>query len=212
MNFNDYLSKVSPGENILIEHTSLSLHALALYAIGQRYGWEKVLLTDIIDSSIPVVRWLRLSGLSVPENVKRIKAGGISNWGEVILEVDPHKDPGIFLSKFSRKIREVYSKNDFTVTIMMNPERLIPLQEGNRNFVLILSDMASAFLGNPKRVVFYFVNREMAEEIYLALLEEVFTRVLSFTGKKRLRILKSPEINEEGAELRLEVFKRKVWN
>ena len=210
MNFNDYLSKVSPGESVLIEHTSLSLHALAFYAIGEKYGWERVLLTDIIDSSIPVIRWLRLSGLSVPENVKRIKAGGISDWGETILEVNPHKDPGIFLSKFNRKLREVYSKNDFTATVIMNPERLIPLQNGSRNFILTLSNMASVFLGNPRRITFYFVNREIAEGIYLALLEEIFTRVLCFTGKKRLRVLKSPEMEEEGMELGLEVFRLNV--
>lgn len=209
MNFKDYLSKVSPGESVLIEHTSLSLHALAFYAIGEKYGWDRVLLVDVIDSSVPVVRWLRLSGLSVPENVTRIKAGGVSNWGRVILEVDPHKDPGIFLSKFSRKIREVYSKRDFTATLIMNPERLVPLQNGNRNFILTISNMASAFLGNPRRITFYFVNREMTEKIYLALLEEAFTRVLCFTGKRNLRVLKSPEMEEEGIELNLG-FKKQV--
>ncbi|AHL22967.1 DUF257 family protein [Thermococcus nautili] len=209
MNFNDYLSKVSPGESVLIEHTSLSMHALAFYAIGEKYGWDRVLLVDVIDSSVPAVRWLRLSGLSVPENVTRIKAGGVSDWGNIILEIDPHKDPGIFLSKFSRKIREVYSKSDFTVTVIMNPERLVPLQNGNRNFILMLSNMASAFLGNPRRITFYFVNREMTEGIYLALLEEAFTRVLCFTGKRNLRVLKSPEMEEEGIELNLG-FKKQV--
>lgn len=204
MNFNDYLSKVSPGESVLIEHTSLSLHALAFYAIGEKYGWDRVLLVDVIDSSVPVVRWLRLSGLSVPENVTRIKAGGVSNWGRVILEVDPHKDPGIFLSKFSRKIREVYSKNDFTVTVVMNPERLAPLQNENRNFILTLSNIASAFLGDTRRVTFYFINRDLANRMYLALLEEAFTRVLAFTEKTKLTVMKSPEIEEEGSEIGLD--------
>ncbi|MCD6372847.1 MAG: DUF257 family protein [Thermococcus sp.] len=204
MNFEEYLSKVSPGELVLIEHTSLSTHPLAFHKIGEKYGWDRALLVDIIDSSLPVLRWLRLSGINTPQDVMRIKVGGVSNWGNVILEVDPHKDPGIFLSKFSRKIREVYSKNDFTVTILMNPERLIPLQNGNRHFILNISGMASVFLGNPKRVAFYFVNREMADKMYLALLEEAFTRVLVFTEKTRLTVLKSPEMEEEGGEIELD--------
>ena len=203
MNFDEYLSNISPGESVLIEHTSLSTYALAFYAIGERYGWDRVLLVDVIDSSLPVIRWLRLSGLSVPADVMRIKAGGVSNWGRVLLEVDPHKDPGIFLSKFSRKIREVYAQNEYTVTVIMNPERLIPLQNGNRSFMLTLANMASAFIGNPNRVTFYFVNRDMAEDRYRALLEEAFTRVLTFTGPEELRILKSPNMGEEGTVLKL---------
>ena len=203
MKCEEYLAKISPGESVLIEHTSLSMHALAFYTIGEKYGWERILLIDIIDSSIPIIRWLRLSGMDVPQDVSRIKVGGVSNWGNVILEVDPHKDPAIFLSKFSRKIREVYSKNEFTVTVITNPERLVPIQNGNRHFILTLSNMASVFIGNPNRTTFYFVSREMSEKRYLALLEEAFTRVLTFTGKDELRVMKSPEIEEEGTVLKL---------
>lgn len=200
MKFRDYLNNITGGESVLIEHASLSAYPLLFYGIGNFYGWERILLVDIEDSSLPVIRWLRLSGLDVPRNLRRIKTGGTSKWGNVILDVNPHEDPRVFLSKFNRKINQVYTQNDFTVTMIMNPERLVPLQNGNRKFILTLSNLAATFLGNPRRITFYFVNREMSERTYLALLEEMFTRVLSMDSKG-VRILKSPKIIEEGTLL-----------
>ncbi|AIU69368.1 hypothetical protein TEU_02855 [Thermococcus eurythermalis] len=203
MDFKEYLSRISPGESVLIEHTSLSAYPLAFYRIGEKYGWDRILLIDVIDSSLIVLRWLRLSGSGVPTNIRRIKVGGVSSWGNVVLDVNPYNDPGIFMSKVTKTVQRLYSKNDFTVALIMNPERLVPLQNGDRSFILALADMASAFLGNPRKVAFYFINGEIADKGYLALLEEAFTRVLAFTEKTKLTVLKSLEIGEEGREIEL---------
>ncbi len=203
MRFEEYLGTIKPGESVLIEHTSLSKHPVIFHLIGTNYGWNNMLVIDIIDSLMPILRWLSISGTSVPDNIARIRAGGTSQWGRVILEVDPHKDPGIFLSRFTQKLREHYSKNPETVTVILNPERLIPLQNNNRRFILALSNLASAFVGNSKRITFYFVNREMVEGMYLALLEEAFTRVLIVKNDGRVLIAKSPHLEEEGMSLEI---------
>jgi len=203
MRLSEYLRSVMPGETVLIEHTSLSDHPLIFYTIGSTYGWNRVLIVDIIDSVIPLLRWMRLSGLTVPDDVARIKAGGVSNWGRFILEVDPHKDPGIFLSKFTQKLKDYYSKNPETVTIILNPERLIPIQGNSRRFILLLANLSSVFVGNTKRRTFYFVNREMAEKTYLGLLEEAFTRVLLLGEEGKVLIAKSPIPEDENKEIEL---------
>jgi hypothetical protein len=200
MRFSEYLKRIKDGENVLIEHTSLSPYPKLFYEIGNAYGWERLLLIDILDSSMPVIRWLRLAGFTVPTHVKRIKAGGVSEWGEVIFEIDPHKDPGIFLSRFSNWAVRYYSNNPGTVSVVMNPERLIPLQNNNPRFIISLTNLGVAFIGNPKRRTFYFVNTDLADRRYVALLEEAFIRVVRIDDDGRTVIAKSPG-EDEGASL-----------
>ncbi|QDA30492.1 hypothetical protein FH039_01115 [Thermococcus indicus] len=200
MNLKEYMREIKPGETVLIEHTSVSPYPVLLHAIGDVHGWERILVVDVIDSFLPVLRWLRLAGAEIPR-LKRVKAGGTSNWGEIIFEVNPHNDPAIFLSRFVRGIRDYYKRNPGTITVVMNPERLIPLQDNSPRFILNLADLASTFLGNTSRKTFYFVNRELSEERYLALLEEAFTRVVAVDNDGTVRVRKSPNLDEENAEL-----------
>ncbi|NJE11033.1 DUF257 family protein [Thermococcus sp. MAR1] len=200
MRFSEYLSRIGPGETVLIEHTSLSPYPRLFHAIGSVHGWEKVLLIDILDSTMSAIRWLRLAGFTVPQHTKRIKAGGMSEWGEVLFEVDPYKDPGIFLSRLSKWLRDYYSKNPGTIAIIMNPERLIPLQNNNPRFVVSLTNLSVAFIGNSNKKAFYFVNTDLADKRYVALLEEAFTRVIRIGDEGKTVIVKSPG-EEEGASL-----------
>ncbi|WP_054839546.1 DUF257 family protein [Thermococcus sp. JCM 11816] len=206
MKFGEYLETLRPGESVLVEHTSISPYPVLFYEIGKNSGWDNILVIDIIDSALPVLRWLKFAGLDVPEkSIARIKAGGTSEWGgRIVIDVDPHKDPGIFMSKFLSNLLSYYRANKNVTTIIMNPpERIIPpLQDNRPSFVLYLANAAAGFLGNPHRKTFYFVNYELAHKGYLALLEEAFTRVLRMEGSS-VRILKSLNLDEEGTTLQL---------
>ena len=205
MKFTEYISRVNPGENVLIEQTSLSDYPLLSYLIGETYGWKRIILVDIIDSSLPLLRWMHLSNIHIPEDITRFKVGGISDWGNVVLEVNPHNDPGIFLSRFSRALREnyleSYSRGVEAITVVMNPERLIPIHNNRPSFIMTLAALPTVFLGDIKRRAFYFVNIDMTHKRYRALLEEAFTRILKIHDDGRITVLKSPSLNEEGTEL-----------
>ncbi|NJE61759.1 DUF257 family protein [Thermococcus sp. 21S7] len=203
MRLAEYLNRVEWGENVLVEHTSLSSYPLIFHTIGETYGWERILIVDVLDSIMPVLRWLRLSGIRIPENIRRIKVGGNSGWGEVVFEVDPHKDPGIFLNRLSANVREYYQKNPKTVSILMNPEKMIPLHSNNPRFILTLANLGYAFLGNQIRKTFYFVNLDLADRRYVAILEESFIRVIRIHDDGRVLLLKSPQVEEEGRTLEL---------
>ncbi|MBP1911377.1 DUF257 family protein [Thermococcus stetteri] len=204
MNFSSYLERIKPGETVLIEHTSISPHPLLFYEIGSSVGWDNLLVIDILDSTLPILRRLRLSGREVPENeIARIKAGGTSLWGKLVIEVNPHKDPGIFMSRFVSNVLNYYRRHKNVTTIIVNPERIIPLQDNRPSFVLYLTNVAAEFLGNTDRKTFYFVNYELAHRGYLALLEEIFTRVLRVEDGS-VEILKSLNLEEEGTRLQLE--------
>lgn len=82
MKFGEYLETLRPGESVLVEHTSISPYPVLFYEIGKNSGWDNILVIDIIDSALPVLRWLKFAGLDVPEkSIARIKAGGTSEWG-----------------------------------------------------------------------------------------------------------------------------------
>jgi hypothetical protein len=202
MKLTDYLRTIKLGENVLVEHTSLSGYPEIFYLIGETHGWEKVLLVDIMDSSLTVLRWISISGRKIPENIVRLKAGGYSDWGKVLLTIDPHKDPGIFLSRFDRTVREYYSRHPNTVTIALNPERLIPLQNNDPQFILALAIFSAGFTGLPRRS-FHFVNVDIADRRYVALLEEAFIMILRIEGDEKVLVVKSPVREEEGTELEL---------
>ncbi|WP_456366478.1 DUF257 family protein [Thermococcus sp.] len=204
MKFSEYIGGVKAGENVLIEHTSLSAYPVLFYLIGKTYGWGRLIMVDVIDSSLPILRWARHAGVELPSGLARIKAGGTSEWGRIILELDPHRDPGIFLTKFEGFIKGYYEEHsgEEMVTVIMNSERLVPIQNNRRGFILILTNFATSFIGNPGRRLFFFVNIDLADGRYVALLEEAFTRVIRIDDKVP-RVLKSPNSGEEGKELKL---------
>ena len=204
MKFSEYVLGVKAGENVLIEHTSLSAYPVLFYLIGRAYGWERLILVDVIDSSLPILRWARHAGVELPSGLVRIKAGGTSEWGRVILELDPHRDPGIFLTKFESFVKNYYEEHsrEEMVTVIMNSERLVQIQNNRRGFILTLTNFATSFIGNPRRRSFHFVNVDLTDGRYVALLEEAFTRVIRIDDRTP-KVLKSPNSGEEGKELKL---------
>jgi hypothetical protein len=204
LKFIDYIGTINAGESILIEHTSTSPYPLLFYEIGRSRGWENILVVDLLDSALSVLRWLKFAGFDVPvDKLKRIKAGGTSEWGNKIAEVDPHKDPGIFMSRFLRVLLDYYKTHKNVTTVILNPEKLVPLQENRASFVLYISLIRSELLGNPSRVLFDFSNFELANRGYLALLEEISTRVFRIEEKGKLTLLKSIDPGEDGTPLEL---------
>jgi hypothetical protein len=204
LRFSDCIKEIKAGESILIEHTSVSPYPVLFYEIGRVKEWKNILIVDILDSALPVLRWLKFAGLKVPvEKLDRIKAGGTSEWGNKIGEVNPHKDPGIFMNNFLRILQDYYRTHENVTTVIFNPERLVPLHDNRASFVLYVSLIRSEFLGNPSRVLFDFSNFELAHPSYLALLEEISTRVFRIEGKGKLTLLKSTDPEEEGTPLEL---------
>jgi hypothetical protein len=202
LKFVDYIESINAGESILIEHTSTSPYPLLFYEIGRSRGWENILIVDLLDSALPIFRWLKFAGLDVPvDQLKRIKAGGTSEWGNKIAEVDPHKDPGIFMNRFLKVLLDYYKTHENVTTIILNPERLVPLHENRASFVLYVSLIRSELLGNPSRVLFDFSNFELANKGYLALLEEIATRVFRIEERGKLTLVKSIDPEEDGTPL-----------
>ncbi|ALM76162.1 DUF257 family protein [Thermococcus barophilus] len=202
LSLNEYLNKIKAGEVVLVEHSSISKHPAVFYAIGRTYGWENLLVIDVIDSILPIVRSLTLSKIEIPQNIARIKIGGTSNWGKIITEIDPHTDPGIFLSKFAWHRNSYCAKREKTITVTLNFERLIPIQEMSRYFTLLLSNLEASYLGDPRGIVFHFINYEVSERGYTSMLEEIATRILRITGWEIL-IRKSPQLHEENQKLKM---------
>ena len=204
MKLSEYMRNVIPGDMILIEHPSISLAPRVFHVITRSAGRDNLFIIDVLDSALTLKKELELAGVDVSylEKAPRLMGSGKSKWGRVVMSIDVHSDPGIFMSKFERFSKKYYSEHPGVNTIIVNPERIIPLHHMSPRFVLSLADLAAVFLGNRNRNVYYFVNCETADRRYLSLLEEVFTKVLRLKGR-RLTVEKSPRPEEEGLELEL---------
>jgi hypothetical protein len=204
LKFSEYLGKVKNGENVLIEHSSMAPYPLLFHIIGKEKRWERILVVDVLDSAMPILRWLRKAGINVPtEKIDRIKAGGTSRWGDEIIEVDPHKDPEIFMTRLLIKLKEYYRTHENVATFVVNPERVAVLHDESPRIIEYLANTYASFLGTPSRTVFYFVNFQLANSRYLALLEEASTRVLRIEEGGKFTVLKSIDLEEEGTYLEL---------
>ena len=204
MKLSEYLRNVVPGDMVLIEYPSISLVSTVFHVITGAIGRDNIFIIDILDGVLSIKKELELSGVdtSYLEKAPRLTGSGRSKWGSIIASIDVHSDPGIFLSKFERFSKEYYSEHPGVNSIIVNPERVIPLHHTNHRLVLSLIDLAAVFLGNRNRNVYYFVNCETADSRYLGMLEEIFTRVLRLEGR-RITVEKSLDPGEEGLELEI---------
>ncbi|AFK23188.1 DUF257 family protein [Pyrococcus sp. ST04] len=204
MNISEILNSINPGEIVLIEHTSLSPYPIVFSEVLKNS--KNTLIIDFLDSSLYVIRWLKFAGYEIPEKLKRIKIGGTSKWGNVIAEIDPYKDPLVLVTKFITEIMKVYKENPNTTTIVLNHEKLLGLYNYDQYLVLEVLSIPTSLIGNPLRRAFVFMNYELTEPKYLALFEEVATRVIRIGNKGEVKIIKSIRPEEEDIVFKLQLL------
>ncbi|ASJ16274.1 hypothetical protein A3L04_03885 [Thermococcus chitonophagus] len=203
MNIGEYLKGIKPGEIVLVEHSSLSPYPEVLYEICKD-RWDKVILTDFLDSGVHVLRHLKYSGKNIPiDKIKRIKVGGYSKWGRVILDMDPYKDPVVLMINFFKTLVATYKEVDKAIAIVLNHEKLLARYEYDPYLLNEVLAVPTTLIGNPLRTAFVFMNYELTEKRYLALFEEIATRIIRVDDSGIAKVVKSIDLSEEGRELKV---------
>ncbi|MFA4639405.1 DUF257 family protein [Pyrococcus kukulkanii] len=203
MEIGEYLRKAKPGEIVLIEYSSLSPYPEVLYEIGKD-RWNKVILTDFLDSGIHVLRYLKYSGKDIPlDEIKRIKVGGSSKWGRIILDMDPYKDPVVLMINFFKTLVAKYKEINGVIAIVLNHEKLLARYEYDPYFLNEVLAVPTTLIGNPLRTAFVFMNYELTEKRYLALFEEIATRIIKIDNSGIAKVAKSIDLSEEGREFKV---------
>ncbi|EEB73330.1 conserved hypothetical protein [Thermococcus sp. AM4] len=202
----EFIEGLKPGEDVLVEYSSTApVHILfyrflrTLNDIGRPF-----MILDELDQLHVLRTHLGIMGLDagVIDNAKVVKMGGIIETGSVVGKVDLAKEPPVRKKHYEAILAGIGEEKGFRLIVGF--EKVLASYENDpREKERIFGYLVRPHLGNPERVTVYFVNRDLISERTLNELREHCTRVLSLTfdGKSRLRVLKSLDIEEYGAEV-----------
>lgn len=185
----DRLSKGVGGSLTVVEYTPTTPKRSTLFDLLKTVDGG-VVAVDVVD--IGVTFW-KAAGMESGElkelfdNMWVIKVGGRTEWGVRILKLDPRNDPAVIIEKISRKL------DQFEGTVLMfGIEHLPRIHNGSPRLVLGMFDYVSLLLSEKNKRVVCFVNKNLSDPGFLALLESAATTVVDvstggFVVKKVLR-------------------------
>lgn len=196
------LSRLFPGETVLVEYDSLSSPEVLLYLISKYCEKNNigVLIDDIGDTLIEFITRLELMQFPIDRLMKIpvIKIGGKREIGSIIGTLNT--DKYLLDFKYYGTIYEEWiSSKGFVFNPVLGFHKLLLVSEYGE--AVRLARNVSTFVGKKSRIAFYFMNtsllnRHLLEVLYL--LEETATTVINWSRKGssyHLKILKSA--NEE---------------
>lgn len=202
MKLGEYLGAVPNGSLVVVEYSSLSPVHVLVKAFLRAFEGRNFLIVDVFDTFFPVKRSLELAGEDVAflENTDVVKGSGGIQWGRVLRTFDVKLDPNVYLWEFTHMLQNYYSKNPNTVSLFFGIERIMSVQPDKPAFLLHLTNVMNAFIGDGRRVAVYFINRDVSDGRFLGLVEDVATHVLS-AGEAYVEVLKSPKMEDRHLKL-----------
>jgi len=203
----DILSKMLPGETVLVEYSSVSSPELFLYLLHRWAGRRgtPVVIDDLVDTLPEYINRLDVMGFDVSELLKTpvIKIGGSKDVGAVQGKVEVDKYSLDF--KYYDVIYKKMTPGETAFNPVVGLYRLIgPM---NYHEVARITRNIASFVGRRSRVAFYFMNREHCSAVgapVLPMLEEISTSVLLWereNGTHRLSVLKSAAPSIDGISI-----------
>lgn len=199
----EIFDRLKPGEIVLIEYSS-RVDPLVVFVEAMKWARVKgyqILITDLFNRVDLCLRQMKI-GRFEPEALKDVK----------VIEIGYHKPADVDVVKFISGDRElpvllseygeIYEKivnKKFTIVFLFGIERYVIL----RNEAVQLVSVLGTFLGDIRRIAFYFVNRDVLANISpnpLTMLEELASTIIELKkerGKTKLFISKAfaPELD-----------------
>lgn len=192
------LSRLFPGETVLVEYDPLSSPEVLLYLISKYCERNNIgfLVDDIGDTLVEFITRLGLMQFPVEVLMKTpvIKIGGKREVGNIIGTLNT--DRYLLDFKYYGSIYEEWiSSRGFVFNPVLGFHKLLLMAEYGE--AVRLARNVSTFVGEKSRVAFYFMNtsllnRHIPEVLYL--LEETATTVIDWSRRGssyHLKILKS---------------------
>jgi len=191
----ELLKSLRTGGVSLVENDSFVGMEIALYTILTYANVQglKVTVEDMFDTFPVYVKHLEIMGLDVNlDDVNVIKVGGTRNLGNTILRINPNEDPGVYVRKLERALRD----RGRHLYLNVGLERYLAFQ-GSSNSIYSLIQAITSNLGANERFNIYAVDIPILRDLEtnpLPLLEEMATSVLLLEGRgdyMRLKLKKS---------------------
>jgi hypothetical protein len=193
MKLGEFLASIQPGEVVLIEYRTLAPASVALLRTVEAFG-EECTTVSVADMAMVFISSLQSAGVDIRkfDRVGLIKIGGRVEWKYPSLHLPMTSNPTVALEKLRGGIRKT--------AVVVGLERFLMVQGSIERAALSVVEFLSDELGGRRRWVI-LVNSDVAPREFLALMEDVATRVLSLDGR-RAKVLRSIS-GEEGKGIRV---------
>ncbi|USS39823.1 DUF257 domain-containing protein [Thermococcus aggregans] len=204
----EVFDKLKPGEIVLVEYSSkddpipFTTEAVK-WADAKKY---QVLVTDFFNR---VELCLRRTKLEIPQCEELKKAKFIEIGYHEISEVNMvgflrgDRDLPALVSEYRQIFDKIVSEK-FTVVFLFGIERWCIIRDEEIQLINVLA----TFLGDTRRIAFYFVNRDILNATkpeVLALLEELATTIIEFKKDKRRKLVVTKALNRELEDYEVEL-------
>ncbi|MBO8174891.1 MAG: DUF257 family protein [Thermococcus sp.] len=208
--------KIKPGEIVLIEHTPYSWHHLAFYVLAThllKLGYP-LIIDDLLDTLHLYKTYLNFAGLNTDflnrSDVYVLKIGGHKEVGNVAATIRLTDEFYVHQENYRTAFDSILKQREFFVNIVLGFDRRIALIQNPYERYLFLLNRAY-YLGNKKRVAFYFVNINLLKRFPLVLpfLEEISTTVVRIEKQDKkvaLTFLKSPNVSLVGSQFEFSIY------
>lgn len=193
------LEKLKFGETVLIEYSSkapiyLLLHELIQWSKEKNYP---VLVDDFLDTLHMYKSQMEIAGIdtSLLDDLNVIKMGGAINIGKVLGKV-PITESTVLERKYDKIFKTLPEEK--MINLVLGFDKLFILHSERKEFIPSIYGMLK-YLGNKKRIAFYFINADLIKSAVpevLPIMEEISTVVISIEEKEgfRINILKPLDI------------------
>ncbi|WP_245612476.1 DUF257 family protein [Palaeococcus ferrophilus] len=199
------------GEVVLFEYSSYQpVHIMFKKAVEvARMENTSLLIVDVLDTLVPIKKALEITEgeSNIFDGLDVIKGGGKVPIGNVVDRIELSADSAVYFSRLISRLSRYYSSHEKTVTFLWNIEGIVNLHSGDPKILPQLEGIMRSFVGDERRVAVYFINRDVAPDELLAIIEEIATTVLTVDyedGTFVLSLKKAPE-NRGKKVVRVEV-------
>jgi len=140
-----------------------------------------VAIVDFLDTLYLYKAQLELAGedTSFLNDVKVIKVGGRLNVGQVIERLRVKDEPIILAQEYTKILNSLVKEGEVAVVLVLGIEKFAPILELEK--VLTGINALLSFVGDERRIMFYFINTDVLERAIpevLPLLEDIGTTVV----------------------------------
>lgn len=188
---NELLDDVADGELVLVEYDSIAQDTLLPLRLATENEGILVEIGDRLSVKIPALLELK----DVRNKLRKLKILNVSNYPIELEGFDIKNVKFDDLLSVMSNIYEFLRRFGEKKVIVIEGFEMLALYY---NIKSVLKDFAGLKVMLPHSTMFYFVNYEVIERRYLAIIESLATTVIRFTGVlkengivKRMYILKS---------------------
>jgi len=190
-NFLSILEDLKFGETVLVEYSSkapvyLLFHGLIKWSKENNYP---VLVDDFLDTLHMYKVQMEMAGIDTSplKDLNVIKMGGSIKIGNILGKISV-TESAVLEGEYDKIFNKL--SEDKIINPVLGFDKLFILYNDRKDYLNAIYRMLK-YLGNKKRIAFYFINVDLIKSTFpeiLPIMEEIATAVISIEEKDEFRI------------------------